>query len=170
MPASAAPASWPCSCSTTPTMRCRLRGRSSPAVWTAWSSRCEHPPPSEGDPSGGGLGLPKACAAQLLSPAKRRQAVEHVRDTLGRDEVTERRACRVLGQARNTHRRHGERADGDPTAIAVHPRPGRLDLEYGTVVHFHRLVVLPRRSTPHILQLIVIAMAPDRYRRMMEVL
>jgi len=30
----------------------------------------------------------------------RRQAVEHVRDTLGRDVVTERRACRVLGQAR----------------------------------------------------------------------
>jgi hypothetical protein len=29
--------------------------------------------------------------------AKRRQAVEHVRDVLGRDEVTERRACRVLG-------------------------------------------------------------------------
>jgi hypothetical protein len=31
--------------------------------------------------------------------------VEHVRDTLGRDVVTERRACRVLGQARNTQRR-----------------------------------------------------------------
>jgi transposase-like protein len=30
---------------------------------------------------------------------KRLQAVEHVRDTLGRDMVTERRACRVLGQA-----------------------------------------------------------------------
>lgn len=29
--------------------------------------------------------------AQLLSPAKRRQTVEHVRDTLARDVVTERR-------------------------------------------------------------------------------
>jgi len=38
---------------------------------------------------GGRLGLPKACAAQLLSPAKRRQTVEHARNTLGRDAVTE---------------------------------------------------------------------------------
>ena len=51
-----------------------------------------------------------------------------MRDTLGRDEVTERRACRVLGQARNTHRRHGERADGDPTAVAVHPGQAALIL------------------------------------------
>ena len=42
---------------------------------------------------------------KLLSPAKRRQAVEHVRDALGRDCVTERRACRVLEQPRSTQRR-----------------------------------------------------------------
>ena len=46
----------------------------------------------QGDLEGGRLG-------KLLSPAKRRQAVEHVRDALGRDCVTERRACRVLGPA-----------------------------------------------------------------------
>jgi putative transposase len=53
-------------------------------------------------------------AAQLLSPAKRRQTVEHVRDTLGRDVVTERQACRVLGQARNTQRRKACVADDEP--------------------------------------------------------
>jgi transposase InsO family protein len=44
---------------------------------------------------------------------KRRQTVEHVRDTLGRDEVTERRACRVLGQARNTQRWKASVADDE---------------------------------------------------------
>jgi transposase InsO family protein len=40
-----------------------------------------------------------------------------VRDVLGRDEVTERRACRVLGQARNTHRRKASVADDEPRLV-----------------------------------------------------
>ena len=36
---------------------------------------------------------------------------------LGRDEVTERRACRVLGQARNTHRRKASVADDEPRLV-----------------------------------------------------
>ena len=48
---------------------------------------------------------------------KRLLAVEHVRDTLGRDEVTERRACRVLGQARNTQRRKASVADDEPRLV-----------------------------------------------------
>lgn len=43
--------------------------------------------------------------------------VEHVRDTLGRDVVTERRACRVLGQARNTQRRQACVADVEPQLV-----------------------------------------------------
>jgi transposase len=50
-------------------------------------------------------------------PAKRLQAVEHVRDTLGRDVVTERRACRVLAQARNTQRRKACVADDEPQLV-----------------------------------------------------
>ena len=46
--------------------------------------------------------------------AKQRQTVEHVRDTLGRDVVTERRACRVIGQAGNTQRRGACVADDEP--------------------------------------------------------
>ena len=40
-----------------------------------------------------------------MSPAKWRQTVEHVRDALGRETVSERRACKVLGQSRSTQRR-----------------------------------------------------------------
>jgi len=36
---------------------------------------------------------------------------------LGRDEVTERRACRVLGQARNTQRRTASVADDEPRLV-----------------------------------------------------
>jgi len=49
--------------------------------------------------------------------AKRRQAVEHVRDTLGRDVVPERRACRVLGQVRNPQRRKACVADDEPQLV-----------------------------------------------------
>ncbi len=40
-----------------------------------------------------------------MSPTKRRRAVEHVRDSLGRSCVSQRRACRVLNQPRSTQRR-----------------------------------------------------------------
>ena len=66
--------------------------------------------------------------AQLLSPAKRRQTVEYVRDTLGRDVVTERRACRVLGQARNTQRRKSCIADDEPLLVK---RIAWMATEYG---------------------------------------
>ncbi|MDR4469345.1 MAG: transposase [Nitrospira sp.] len=55
----------------------------------------------EADP--GGLSLEnsilKEVAGKLLSPARRREAVQHVQDTL---LVSERRACRVVGQCRAT--------------------------------------------------------------------
>ena len=47
----------------------------------------------------------RGSLGELLSPAKRRAAVEHVRNALGRERVSERRACRVLGQPRSTQRR-----------------------------------------------------------------
>ena len=48
------------------------------------------------------------CVAKLLSSAKRRQAVDHTRNRRGRVHVSERRACRVLGQPRSTkrHKKH----------------------------------------------------------------
>ena len=38
---------------------------------------------------------------KVISPARRRQAVEHVQQI---SEVSERRACRVIGQSRSTQR------------------------------------------------------------------
>ena len=51
-----------------------------------------------------------------------------MRDTLGRDVVTERRACRVLGQARNTQRRKSCVADDEPLLVK---RIAWMATEYG---------------------------------------
>src|ERR687894_3282043 len=53
------------------------------------------PHPRQADPQGGGLG-------KLLSPARRRACIEHVRHEL---QVSERRVCRALGQHRSTQRK-----------------------------------------------------------------
>ena len=53
----------------------------------------------------------KRCLGKLLSPPRRRQAVALIRHRLG---VSERRACRVLGQARSTHRHRARRPDDEP--------------------------------------------------------
>ena len=47
-----------------------------------------------GDPQGG-------CQGKLVSPERRRRTVSTVRSRLGPERVSERRACRVLGQPRN---------------------------------------------------------------------
>jgi len=52
-----------------------------------------------------------------LSPAKRRLAVEHVRRAIGRDRVSERRACAVLQQAQNTQRRIPPLAADEPPLV-----------------------------------------------------
>src|SRR4051794_24813143 len=53
------------------------------------------PHPRQADPAGG-------CPGKLLSPARRRACVEHIRQVLN---VSERRACRALGQHRSTQRK-----------------------------------------------------------------
>ena len=50
-----------------------------------------------------------------MSPSRRRQVVEHVRRVL---EVSERRACRVLGQWRSTHRRMGSPPSDEPPLVS----------------------------------------------------
>ncbi|MBM1223061.1 IS3 family transposase [Ponticoccus sp. SC2-23] len=46
--------------------------------------------------------LTEAAPGKLLSPSRRRQCIDHVRQALG---VSERRACRTLGQHRSTQRK-----------------------------------------------------------------
>jgi len=53
----------------------------------------------------------------LISPAKRRIAVEQVREALGREDVSQRRACRVLGQPRSTQRRRPHVPDDEPRLV-----------------------------------------------------
>ena len=43
----------------------------------------------------------RGCRGKLLSPSRRRQCAEHVREVLG---VSERRVCKVLGHPRSTQR------------------------------------------------------------------
>ena len=57
----------------------------------------------------------RGCLGKLLSPPRRRQAVHHVCARLG---VSERRACRVLGHARSTHRHRPLVPDDEPRLVA----------------------------------------------------
>jgi len=59
---------------------------------------------------------------------KRRLAVEQARDALSRDVVSERRACRVLGQVRSTQRRERYPPDDEPRLLR---RMVELAMEYG---------------------------------------
>jgi len=72
---------------------------------------------------GGGpvLGQPdfeRGILGKLLSPAKRRLAVNYVRERLGEERVSERRACRVLGQARSTQRREAVVREDEDRLVA----------------------------------------------------
>ncbi|MFI3905636.1 IS3 family transposase [Ochrobactrum sp. S1502_03] len=66
--------------------------------------------------------LAEAAKGKLLSPARRRACVDHVLDEL---KVSERRACRVLGQHRSTQRKIAKTPDdeaaltADITALAL---------------------------------------------------
>ena len=52
-----------------------------------------------------------------MTPAKRQQAVERVREVFGGERVSERRACKVLGQARSTQRRKPYVPDDEPRLV-----------------------------------------------------
>ena len=50
----------------------------------------------------------------MVSPERRRRTESTVRSRLGPESVSERRACRVLGQPRNTQRYQSQRVDDEP--------------------------------------------------------
>ena len=68
-----------------------------------------------GGPSVRQFGSQRGGLGELLSPPRRRQAVALVRYRLG---VSERRACRVQGQARSTPRHRARRPDDEPRLVA----------------------------------------------------
>ncbi|MDE0383537.1 MAG: IS3 family transposase [Defluviicoccus sp.] len=59
--------------------------------------------------------LKEAGRGKLLSPSRRRQCIDHVCDRLG---VSERRACRVLGQHRSAQRRIPRGRDDEDRLVA----------------------------------------------------
>ena len=87
---------------------------------------CRGGPDARQADSQGSVGPP----GKRISPSQRRQAVAHVRQMLG-EEVSERRACKVLGQSRRTQRYVAQRDDDEPALVrrmlelvARHPRFG----------------------------------------------
>ena len=90
----------------------RVRGAEGRPGQAAEATR-ERERPAQEDCGGKGAGSfdPEGSrGGKLLSPARRRDAVEHVRRRLG---VSERRACRVLKQPRTTQRYVPRRADDE---------------------------------------------------------
>ena len=77
------------------------------------------------------------CPARL-SPTRRRAAVQHVRNALGPNRVSERRACRVLDQPRSTQRREKHIPSDEPRLIR---RIVQLASEYGRY-GYRRVIVL----------------------------
>lgn len=77
-----------------------------------------------------------------MSPAKRRRAVEQARDAVGREKVSERRACRVLGQPRSTQRRKPHVPDDEPRLVRDMVR---LATQYGRY-GYRRVTELLRRE------------------------
>src|SRR5215212_5994035 len=71
----------------------------------------EHPPEEAGCRAGSGHRHPQGSESKkLLSPARRRKAVLHVQKKF---ELSERRACQIVGQPRSTQRYVDRRAEGD---------------------------------------------------------
>ena len=78
----------------------------------------ERPVEEAGGRGGTGQGHPaRGRLGKLLSPAQRRRTVEHVREALGPDHISERRACRVLGQPRSTQRRTRHVPEDEPRLV-----------------------------------------------------
>src|SRR3954467_6266628 len=96
-----------------------------PGVWRA-QDRADQAPEGVGDrecevaPGGGGPHARQADPergrlGKLLSPARRRVGIEHVRDKL---QVSERRVCRALGQHRSTQRKRPRGRDDEERLTA----------------------------------------------------
>src|SRR5262249_43414482 len=90
------------------------------------------PQPGQGDPAGGPPG-------KLVSPTRRRQAVERVTVALG---VSERRACRALGQPRSTQRYVGAARERDRMLLLRLHELAREHPRYG----YRRITALLRRE------------------------
>src|SRR5215211_5586705 len=99
----------------------------------------ERPLKEDSRPAGSGHRHPKGGEpGKLLSPARRRAAVEHVR-RLG---VSERRACRVIAQPRSSQRYEGRKTDRDRALVERMIELSRENPRYG----YRRVWAMLRRE------------------------
>ncbi|MBM3650101.1 MAG: IS3 family transposase [Alphaproteobacteria bacterium] len=87
--------------------------------------------------------LAEAAPGKLLSPARRRAAVEHVTGTL---RVSERRACSVLRQHRSTQRKMPRPAEDEAALTAATVELAKRYGRYG----YRRITALLRRTGWHV--------------------
>ncbi len=100
----------------------------------------ERPPQEASRRKGAGHRHPqRGEPGKLLSPTRRRAAVEHVRQRLG---VSERRACRVIGQTRSSQRYEGRKANRDRALVERMVGLSRENPRYG----YRRVWALLRRE------------------------
>src|SRR5829696_2064499 len=102
-------------------------GRERPPQEDRRRAGCGHRHPQGGEPK------------KLLSPSRRRVAVEHVRRHLG---VSERRACRVIAQPRSSQRYESLKADRDRDLLQRTVELSRENPRYG----YRRVWALPTRE------------------------
>ena len=67
--------------------------------------------------------------------------MQHVRDSLRRSRVSERRACRVLGQPRSTQRRQPQAPEDEPRLVREMIELAEQYSRYG----YRRFTEMPRR-------------------------
>ena len=79
----------------------------------------------------------RSCPGKLLSPSKKRKIVIQVQDKLG---VSQRRACKILGQARKTQRRKPNITDEEAMLVK---RIIELATQYGRYGYRLPPVVIP---------------------------
>src|SRR5215212_7355668 len=100
----------------------------------------ERPPEEDRRRPGGGHRHPKGGEpGKLLSPTRKRAAVEHVRRQLG---VSERRACSVIAQPRSSQRYEGRKAERDRRLAERMVTLSRENPRYG----YRRVWALLRRE------------------------
>ena len=75
-----------------------------------------------------------------MSPERRRRTVESVRRRLGHDKVSQRRACRALGQPRSSQRYQAKQPDMDRRLITEMRRLSESYPRYGSP-RAHQLLV-----------------------------
>ena len=102
----------------------------------AASTRDLGPDARQADPAG-------SCPGKLLSPARRRRCIDHIRMMM---PVSERRVCRVLGQHRSTQRKVPRGADDEAALTADIIALARQYGRYG----YRRVTALLRNAGWHV--------------------